>query len=213
MPAEPNGHPGPCSPFRPARPVVVGLLGGVASGKSAVAGLFAAHGLRHVDADALARAAAAEPEVVAAVAAAFGPAVLASAGLDREALGRLVFADAAARRRLEAILHPRILARIDSALAAARAAGESVLLDAPLLLETGLDRCCDHVVFVAASEATRAARAAARGWPADELARREATQLPLAEKQARASRTLDNDGPLAATADQVAALLGELGAS
>lgn len=212
MPADARAPGPPSPPFRPRSPVVIGILGGVAAGKSAVAELFAARGLRHVDADALARDVADQPDVVEAVGTAFGPSVRRGNGLDREALGRIVFADPGARRRLEAIVHPRVLASIDSALQAARAAGESVLLDVPLLLETGLDRRCDRIVFVDATAAVRQARAAARGWPEGELARREAAQRPLAEKKARATDIVSNDGPLEATARSVDELLAELAA-
>jgi hypothetical protein len=107
---------------------------------------------------------------------------------------------------------PPCSARIDALLAAAKARGDSVLLDAPLLLETGLDARCDVLVFVAASADVRAARAATRGWPAHELERREAAQTPLATKQARADYTVHNDGSLAATEQQVASLLDTLAA-
>jgi len=210
MPADPHGPSGRPRPFRPARPVVIGITGGVAAGKSAVASMFAARGLRHVDADAHARAVSAEPAVLAALAAEFGPAVVPDGALDRAAMARIAFADSAARARLEAILHPRIRAAVLKELAAAKAEGSSVLLDAPLLLENGLDAVCDCIVFVAASLATRATRAAARGWDAAELARREAAQKPLAEKAARADHVLDNDGPLAATERQVRDLLDQL---
>ena len=212
MPGEPLPPRAEPRPFRPAGPVVIGLLGGVASGKSTVAGLFAAHGLLHVDADALAREVAAEPAVLAAVAAAFGPEVTAGGRLDRAALAQRVFADPAARRRLEAILHPPIRTRILERLAAARAAGTSVLLDVPLLLENGLIEHCDVVVFVEVDAAERRRRAAARGWAADELDRREAAQASLAEKRARADHVIDNGGDLAATAHQVAAVLYAVGA-
>ncbi|MEQ1632365.1 MAG: dephospho-CoA kinase, partial [Planctomycetota bacterium] len=94
-----------------------------------------------------------------------------------------------------------------SELARARADGVSVLLDAPLLLERGLIAECDHVVFVATSDAVRAARAAQRGWEPSELARREAAQAPLAEKRARAGFAIDNDGSLDAMRQQVQDLL------
>lgn len=215
MPAEPPRPQPPKHPFRPAKPVVIGILGGVAAGKSTVAGLFAAHGLRHICADAHARAVTEEPAVLQELAATFGPNVLATGSggtpeLDRAAMARIVFADATARARLEALLHPRIRARILADLAAARTAGAAVLLDAPLLLEGGLVDLCDHVVFVHASDATRARRAAARGWSPDELARREAAQAPLAVKRRRATDVIENDADLAATARQVAALLERL---
>lgn len=207
MPAEPHPATAPARPFRPATPVVIGLLGGIAAGKSTVAALFAAHGLRPVSADAHAHAAAADPAVLAELTAAFGPGVVADGGLDRRAVAALVFEDPAARARLEAILHPRIRARILAELAEARAAGASVLLDAPLLLETGLIDVCDEVVFVAAERDQRRLRAAARGWPAGELERREASQRPLDEKRAAATQVIDNSGDLAATAQQVAGVL------
>ncbi len=199
------------APFRPRRPVVIGLLGGVASGKSTVARAFAAHGLRHIDADAEARRVTADPAVLAEVAGAFGRGVLSPDGtIDRQAMAALVFGDAAARARLEAITHPRIRQAILAALAAARTAGESVLLDVPLLLENGLIEACDVVVFVHASEATRQARAAARGWQPGELARREAAQESLASKRARATYQIDNDGPLEMTGTQVREILRHL---
>lgn len=212
MPAEPRPADDRPLPFRPQSPLVIGLLGGVAAGKSAVAGFFARRGICHVDADALAREAARDPAVLAAVAAAFGPGAVRDGAMDRQAIGRAVFADPQQRQRLEAILHPPVLQRIQAMLAAAKARGESVLLDAPLLLETGLDAHCDVLVFVAASADVRAARAAARGWPPDELGRREAAQMPLAAKQARAGHTVHNDGSLLATERQVAALLDALAA-
>lgn len=210
MPADPLGQVRAPQPFRPAPPLVIGLLGGIAAGKSAVASLFAAHGLLHVDADRLSRSCSEEPATLAEIAAAFGPELIAGGRLDRAALADLVFTDAQKKLRLEAILHPKIRARILCELAAAKAAGRSVLLDAPLLLEGGLIEFCDHAVFVATTVATRRARAAARGWSDAELARREAAQAPLAEKMARAAHTIHNDAGLDQTARQVAAYLAGL---
>lgn len=207
MPADPAVPPGPAFPFRPATPVVIGIVGGIAAGKSTVAACFTAHGLVHVDADAHARTVSQEPAVLTAVQAEFGPGVVQQGQLDRGALARLVFADPQARARLEAILHPRIRARITAAIDAARRDGLSVLLDAPLLIEGGLVRLCDQVVFVAVDPAVRAARAAQRGWAAGELDRREAAQLPLAEKLAQATAVVDNNGDRAQLQAQVAALL------
>jgi dephospho-CoA kinase len=208
---DPN-TPGPAAaaPFRPRTPRVIGLLGGVASGKSTVAGLFAAHGLRHIDADAHARALSNEPDVLAELAREFGPAIAGGGRLDRAALARIVFADPAARARLEAILLPRVRARVLAEVDAAVAAGDSVLLDAPLLLEHGLIDRCSAVAFVEADETLRRRRAAARGWDAGDLQRREAAQAPLAVKKARATHTIRNEGSLDATAAQVAAMLREL---
>lgn len=211
MPSSPVPPAPPAPRFRPDPPVVIGLMGGVAAGKSAVAAAFARRGLVAVDADAIARAVARQPEIVAAVAAAMGPKVVGADGqLDRPTLGALVFADPAARKQLEAITHPRIRAQILAAIEGARQAGTSVLLDAPLLLEGGLIDQCDRTVFVAASAAARAQRAASRGWDQGELQRREAAQAPLEHKRARADFSIDNDGPLDAVQRQVDDLLDRL---
>jgi dephospho-CoA kinase len=186
-------------------------LGGVAAGKSTVAAAFARHGLLHIDADAHARAVIQEPAVAAAIAAAFGPVAFAADGsLDRSALAAQVFRDAAKKRQLEAITHPPIRAAILADLQAAKAAGRSVLLDVPLLLENGLIEHCDATVFVDAPPAVRGSRAAARGWSGDELDRREASQAPLALKRAKASYTIDNGASLEQTARQVALVLADL---
>lgn len=206
----PAATPPPPAPFRPARPVVLGVVGGIAAGKSAVAQAFAAHGLAHLDADAVARLVSAEPAVVAEVARALGPTAVRAGQLDRQALGDRVFRDPAARQALEAILHPRIRARLLADLDAAKARGESALLDVPLLLENGLIEQCDHVVFLDVPLAVRQARAAARGWPPGELERREAAQAPLASKRARARFVLDTSGDLAALRAGVAAILDQL---
>jgi dephospho-CoA kinase len=185
-------------------------VGGIAAGKTAVAQAFSAHGCRHVDADQLARAVTADPIVLGELVTALGPTAVRNGALDRTVVADLVFRDPVARQRLETITHPRIRTRILQALTAARANGETALLDAPLLFEVGLDAFCDCVVFVQAGEATRAVRAAARGWDASELARRERTQLPLADKRDRADCTIDNDGDLATMRTQVATLLADL---
>ncbi|MBK8101437.1 MAG: dephospho-CoA kinase [Planctomycetes bacterium] len=203
-PENPTSHP----VFGRQPPIVIGLMGGIASGKTAVAGLFTAHGLRHIDADRIAREVTMRPAVLAAIGRRFGTAVIAADGsLDRVALAARVFSDPTARHDLEALTHPPIRAAILAALQQARQAGASVLLDAPLLLEGGLIDQCDEVVFVDAAEAVRRARARARGWADDELARREAAQASLAVKMARATTTIHNDGDLADTARQVAAAL------
>lgn len=206
-PAQPVG-----AGFRPLRPVILGITGGVAAGKSTVAGLFRARGLAHVDADQVAREVTAEPEILARLAERFGSEVVTAAGLDRAAMARLVFAEPGRRAELESILHPPIRARILATLDEHRTAGRSVLLDAPLLHETGLVEFCDATVFVATRLATRQQRAAARGWDDGELERREAAQLPLDVKKQRACHTIPNDGDLTATAAAVDRVLAALAA-
>lgn len=201
-------------PFQPAAPLVIGLLGGIAAGKSTVARAFVAHGLVHVDADQIAREVTALPAVRGELAAAFGRGILRPDGsLDREAMAARAFADPAVRRQLEAITHPAIRREILTRIAAARASGRSVLLDAPLLLEGGLIDHCHATVFVDASEATRLLRARTRGWDPAELQRREAAQAGLAQKRARATFLVDNDGTLEGMKAQVAAILARLQAA
>lgn len=183
--------------------VVIGVLGGIASGKSAVARLLA--GARGVvlDADELAQEALDSAPVLARLRAAFGRGVLDRGGrADREALAELVFGDPEAKRLLESWIHPLVRERIVAGLAEARAAGRApVVLDVPLLLENdhehGLASSCDFLVFVAAGAAERERRAVAtRKWRPGEVARREVAQVPPVQKRARARYVIDNDGSL-----------------
>ena len=104
-----------------------------------------------------------------------------------------------------------LLRAVRSVLAEARAQGISVVLDVPLLLEGGLVERCDLCIFVEASRESRLARATARGWSPDELARREAHQIDLAVKKQRCAYTMRNDGSIESTDQQVAELIRSLG--
>lgn len=197
------------------RTPIVAVLGGIASGKSQVArGLAGATGLL-IDADALAHEVLASAEVTALVRERFGNAAIGADGRpDRTALARVVFADEAARRALEGWIHPRVRDRMRAELERA-AHFDVAVLDVPLLLENdaahGLCALVDLLVFVDAPSAAREERArAARGWSAGEVLRREAHQMPLAEKRARADVVIDNGGDLAALERAVAALRAEV---
>jgi dephospho-CoA kinase len=134
--------------------------------------------------------------------------------LDRRRLGAIVFADAGARARLEAILHPRIAALADARAAALAAQGHRLAFyEASLLVETGRHRDFDGLVVVTVTPETQVARALARdGMSADEARARIAAQLPLARKVAVATQVIDNEGTREATAAQVTALLAKLAA-
>jgi dephospho-CoA kinase len=187
-------------PLRRPPLVTIGLVGGIASGKSTVARLFAEHGAIVLDADAIARATLSEPPILAAIVNRFGPRVLDAGGsIDRKALAAVVFDDPAARRDLEALIHPRVAATLESRLSALATAGRrtAVVLDVPLLFETGLDALCDTVVFVDTPEALRRERAMKdRGWTADELERREKNQQSTGQKKARADSMIQNLGSI-----------------
>jgi dephospho-CoA kinase len=185
----------------------VGLTGGIGSGKSAVSRLLARHGAVVVDADVIARDVV-EPGTpgLAAVVAEFGAEVLRPDGrLDREALGRRVFADPAALARLNAIVHPLVGEEAARQLEAAERAGAPVVVhDVPLLVENGLQDRYDDVVVVAASPQTQLDRLVRlRGMDEEAARARLAAQAPLADKLAVATYVIDNDGPLADLAPQV----------
>ena len=189
-------------------PYVVGLTGGIGSGKTAVAEAFAALGADIADADVAAHAVTEQGEAGhRAVVDAFGPqAASPGGGLDRAWLRQLVFADARARKRLESLLHPLILARINDEVARWRA--PYGLLVVPLLLEGGnLVGRVARVLVVDCPEETQVARVMARsGLSVDEVRAIMATQLPRAERLARADDVIDNGGALAALVPQVARL-------
>ncbi len=182
-------------------PFRVGLTGNIASGKSAVAAMWRSLGAPVVDADVLARAAVAPGTPgLRAVRDAFGPGVMdASGALDRAALRHLVFADAAARRRLEAIVHPEVARlRAEAEATLAREGAAIVVHDIPLLFEVGAERALDLVVLVDAPEALRLERLVHdRGLPEAEARAMIAAQMPAEAKRPRAGLVIDNDGTLA----------------
>jgi dephospho-CoA kinase len=185
----------------------VGLTGGIGSGKSAVSALFVAKGAALVDADVNARAVVAKGTPgLTAVVEEFGPGILRPDGeLDREALGRIVFADPDKLARLNAIVHPLVGEESAQQIAAAEASGAPVLIhDVPLLVENGLQSMYDAVVVVAASPATQLDRLTRlRGMTKEDAQARIDAQLPLADKLAAATYVIDNDGPIEALPEQV----------
>jgi dephospho-CoA kinase len=193
---------------------VVGLTGGIASGKSSFAEALRACGVPVVDADALARAAVAPGSpALADIAREFGPDVLAPDGsLDRKRMASLVFSDPTARRRLEAITHPAVRAAMARETARLGAAGHDLAFyDVPLLFEVGLDRVLDSVVVVWSPRDVQRARVKARdGLRPDEADARLAAQLPIDEKAARADFVVENTGAPADLGPKAERLLADL---
>jgi dephospho-CoA kinase len=176
--------------------LLVGLTGGIGSGKSTVAALLAAHGAVILDADAFARDAVREgTDALAAVVQRFGEEVVGPDGeLDRARLASVVFADRGALADLEAIIHPEVRRMIADGIQSHLDTDDVVVLVNPLLIEMGTHRDCDVVVVVSASPETQVARSVARGMDeADARARLEA-QLPLDERARAADVLLDNEG-------------------
>ncbi|MGD0833654.1 MAG: dephospho-CoA kinase [Candidatus Dormibacteria bacterium] len=189
--------------------LTIGLTGGIATGKSTVAAMLVARGAALVDADVIAREVV-EPGSagLAAVADAFGPEVLTQAGaLDRERLAGVVFADPESRRRLEAVTHPLIQARIATRVAEAAAAGPPLIaVDIPLLFEGGRTAGFpDGILLVYADASTQVERLHRRdGMSTADARRRLDAQLPIEGKRIAATWVIDNSGSLEETRALVA---------
>lgn len=197
---------------------VVGLTGGIGSGKSTVARIFEKLGARLLDADAITREVQARGSpLLARIVEAFGREVLTPAGdLDRAALGERVFRDPEARERLNALVHPAVGAELARRLASAREAGTRlVVVDVPLLFETGAARRLgfDALVLVWCRAEQQVERQLARdGYGREEAERRMRAQLPLDAKRALADFVIDNSGPPEDTERQVRELFARLAA-
>jgi dephospho-CoA kinase len=190
----------------------VGLTGGVASGKSTVSQILRELGAVVVDADVLAREVVAPgTEGLAQVVEAFGPEVLTETGeLDRPAMGARVFADEQARRRLEAIIHPRVRAR-GAELEAAAGPDAVVVHDIPLLAETGQAGSFDAVIVVDVPVMTQVERMVRlRGMTEEEARARVAAQATREQRRAVATYLVDNTGTLEDLRNQVAEVYEKL---
>jgi dephospho-CoA kinase len=203
-PSERPEEPDPRGPWKHGAIPVIGLIGGIGGGKSSAASLMSARGASVIDADAVGHELLGDPEILAQIVEHFGQGVLSvrpgddhsTPRIDRRALGKIVFADTAARQTLEAILHPPMRARflrdIDRLV---RSDGVGmVVLDAAILLEAGWDDLCDRVVFIHAPRPERLRRVnEARGWSEEVLEARERSQWPSDEKRRRSDAVLIND--------------------
>lgn len=174
--------------------VIVGLTGGIGAGKSTVANMFAQLGALVVDADQLARAAI-EPgssgfdEVVAT----FGEKVLRDGEINRAKLGEIVFKDAQQRKKLEAIIHPRVQEALAQKIKTLNP-GDVLVYEIPLLVETDAADKFDYIITVEADIENRLDRLFERGMDEDEAERRIAAQASQAEREAVADRVIINDG-------------------
>jgi len=194
------------------RTVRIGLTGPIGCGKSTVAGWLGELGAVAIDADAIAREVV-EPSEPAhdAVVGAFGAGVLEAGGrLDRAALARIVFADPAALRRLEAIIHPAVGPRVERAIRDAEAAGApAVVVEAIKLVEGGLAARCDEVWLITCDAVIQRARIVARGAdPADADARIRAQDDIVGRLSGAATRIVDTSGSVEATRALVATAYG-----
>lgn len=191
--------------------VQVGLTGGIGSGKSTVAKLFAELGAKVVDADVLAREATEDASVLASIRTVFGDNVFTARGaLDRKRMAELVFHNPGKREQLNAIVHPWVQQR-RAELIAQYADAPLVIHDIPLLYEVGMEAQFSAVVVVTAKTELRQQRVYERsGLSVAEFTARDEAQLPLAEKAARADYVINNDGSFRRLQEQVKEIWREL---
>ncbi|MBL8826542.1 MAG: dephospho-CoA kinase [Planctomycetaceae bacterium] len=196
----------------------IGLIGGVASGKSFVAQEFARLGAVVLDADRAGHETLREPNILAAAKTRWGEAIIGPDGqIDRKRLAAIVFEQSptgqAELSYLEHLTHSRIGERLQEQLVQADTKGHTVaVLDAPVLLKAGWDQFCDRIIFVDAPREVRLSRALARGWTEADFNNREAAQESLSFKAQRADDSIDNSGNVELTRTQVARLWRELSA-
>lgn len=188
---------------------VLGLTGGIGSGKSMVASMFTQLGADVIDADQLAREVV-EPgqPALKEIATAFGTDILLPDGrLNRGKLARIIFADPVARGKLNAITHPRIRERMDAEITARRSRPGVLVVDIPLLYENDRTRAVETVIVVWVDPKTQLRRLQERdGLSVEEARQRIAAQMPLDEKRARADVVIDNSGSRENTRRQVEAV-------
>jgi dephospho-CoA kinase len=188
---------GPSS-VRPPEPLVLGLVGGIGAGKSEVARILGTMGYLVVDADKDAKAALDLPQVRDQLVQWWGMGILAADGsVDRKQVAAIVFGNPDDRRQLESLVHPIVRADRSSVVQRARREGKAgVVIDAPLLFEAGSDKECDAVLCVDAPRKLRVERVKKRGWSEDDLAAREAAQIPIDEKKRRSHGVIMNDSDM-----------------
>ncbi len=188
---------------------IIGVLGGVASGKSLVARQFSELGAGLLEADRAGHEVLREPEIKAALRNRFSEAVLDNQGdVDRRALAQRVFGLETEQQEnlafLERLTHPRIADRLETQAEALAEAGVTIaILDAAVMLRAGWNSVCDCIVFVEAPDAIRLERALARGWTEAEFRAREAAQETLETKRGFADQVIDNSASAEYTQSQV----------
>lgn len=189
---------------------IIGLTGGMGCGKSTAAALFAGHGFTRLDADQVVRdELLPAPEVIEAIRAKFGPAVLSSGGkVDRARLAEIVFADAEALQWLEGLLHPRLQERWKTLFASSR--GGRFIVEVPLLFEQRMENWFDFTICITTDSASQLRRLEARGITPTLARQRITRQLPLPRKCELADFVLLNDGSLEFLREQVSSLVKHL---
>lgn len=191
---------------------VIGILGGIGSGKSSVIREIQDLNLFIIDADIVGHEVLKSPNIISRIQEAFGDDVKSGESIDRRKLGELVFGNHAQQKhnleKLNAIVHPEIRRRLHQQIEVGKTKADAVILDASLLLEGNWDQHCDHLIFVDTDLDVRQARVQQnRGWDRDELPKREKNQVKIAEKRDRSDFTVDNSGDLEQSVQQMSDIL------
>ncbi|MBN2375154.1 MAG: dephospho-CoA kinase [Sedimentisphaerales bacterium] len=193
---------------------IIGLTGGAGAGKTTVARQFEKLGCAVIDADQLNHEVLTNPEIVHQIEQWWGPEVLGAGGLiDREVVGRIVFADENELRKLTNLVHPLISDREQAQMAKflEDPTVKAVVLDVPLLYETGQDKWCDKIVFVQTESGDRQKRVAKkRGWDEERLKKVEKIQMPLDSKAKRADYVIANKSTISSLETGVTQVLSQI---
>jgi len=192
-----------------ARPLTIGLTGGIAAGKSEALAAFERLGAATISSDAVVHELLETEPLLPRLVERWGGEVAPGGEVDRERIGSIVFADAGELRWLEAQIHPLVGERIGSWLASLPAQTQVAVVEVPLLFETGMEDVFDTTVAVVSSDHVRQERAAARGHAL--VAEREARQLAQEEKASRAAHVVENDGSVDDLERELSALVAKLG--
>ncbi len=207
-----SGQPDGLRVGNPTKKPLIGVIGGIASGKSTVAAEFGKLGCAVISADALVHELLKEQSVRGEIVRLFGPAVLDACGeLDRKKLAVAAFGDAAMLRALNDVLHPRVLERTESLIAQYNKCGhvKAIVLDMPLLVEVGWTDRCDRVIFVDWDRKRRIERA--RGFLDErEIEIRENFQISLDSKAQLADNTVDNNSDFSTLVRQIKAIFSDI---
>ncbi|MBW7990613.1 MAG: dephospho-CoA kinase [Planctomycetes bacterium] len=185
---------------------VIGILGGIGSGKSTIAAEFAKLGCKVIDADKIAHELLEEPPVRKKVVSLFGQAVLDSSGkIDRRKIAEVVFADDRMLASLNRIIHPLVLKRTQELIEQYRRQNQvkAIVLDMPLLVEVGWHKRCDKLIFVDCEQKIRQERAEKMGFDKKQIKIRENFQISLDNKASLADNTIENNSDFSAIAKQV----------
>lgn len=188
---------------------IIGVVGGIGSGKSTVASIFGDSGCAVIDADAIAHQMLDEPDVKEHIRAAFGPEVFVDGNVDRERLAEAVFASEGDIDRINAIIHPKVLLEIDKLIEDYNRDSNvrAIVLDVPLLLEIGWERKCDSLIFVECNSENRAKRAIKHGLSEENLKKREKFQFSLDKKAKVAHYIMHNNSGTKEITNQVTRVL------